>query len=85
MLKLFFGNFNFKTTSLLKSGLIFDQAAKLGKASRGACNTGLWLILWALLKNGVAGGVASNSYDTKLLTFAAFGPNFSYTHFKFRS
>ena len=28
LLKWFFGNFNFKTTFLLKSGLIFDNAAK---------------------------------------------------------
>jgi hypothetical protein len=40
LLKLFFGNFNFKTT-----GLIFGQAAKLGKASRDTYNPGLRLIL----------------------------------------
>ena len=33
--------FNFKTIFLLKSGSIFDQAAKLGKASMEAYNPGL--------------------------------------------
>ena len=51
---------------MVKSGPIFDQAAKLGKASRDAYNPGLWLILQALLKNGVAKGVASDPHDTKL-------------------
>jgi hypothetical protein len=37
LLKLFFGNFNFKTTFLQKSDSIFDKAAKLRKAS--------WLIM----------------------------------------
>ena len=36
VLKWFFGNFNFKTTLLPKQGPIFDQAAKLGKASQDA-------------------------------------------------
>ena len=45
LLKLFFGNFNFKTTFLLKSGLIFDKAAKLGKTSWDAYNQRGWLIL----------------------------------------
>ena len=31
MLKLFFGDFNFKTIFLLKSGPIFDEVAKLRK------------------------------------------------------
>ena len=64
MLKLIFGNFNFKTTFLLKSGLLFDEAAKLGKATRNAYNLGGRLILLALLKNRVAEGVASYSHDT---------------------
>ena len=45
---------------MVKSGPIFDQAAKLGKASRDANNPGLWLILKDLLKNCVANGVASD-------------------------
>jgi hypothetical protein len=49
---------------MVKSGLIFDQAAKLGKASRDAYNPGLRLILQALLKNGVAEGDASDPHDT---------------------
>ena len=54
LLKWSFGNFNFKTTSLLKSGPIFDQAAKLVKAFRDALYPGLWLILQYLLQNWVA-------------------------------
>ena len=53
-------NFNFKTTFLLKPGLIFDQASKLSKASRDAYNPGLWLILQDLLKNWVSEGVPSD-------------------------
>ena len=49
-----------KIKKMVKSGLIFDQAAKLGKASRDANNPGLWLILKDLLKNCVANGVASD-------------------------
>ena len=49
---------------MVKSGSIFDQAAKLGKASRDAYNPGLRLILQALLKNGVAEGDASDPHDT---------------------
>ena len=45
LLKWDFGNFNFKPLTMVKSGPIFDQAAKLGKASRDAYNTELWLIL----------------------------------------
>ena len=48
---------------MVKSGLIFDQAAKLGKASRDAYNPGLLLILQDLLKNWVVEGVASNVND----------------------
>ena len=54
-----FGNFNYKTTSLLKSGMIFYQAAKPGKASMDAYNQGPLLIL----KNWVAEGVASDVND----------------------
>ena len=49
---------------MVKSGPIFDQDAKLGKASRDAYNPGLWLISSALLKNGVTEGVASDPHDT---------------------
>ena len=48
---------------MVKSCLIFDQAEKLGNASRDAYNPGLLLILQALLKNWVAEGVASNVND----------------------
>ena len=41
----FFGTFIFKTTLLLKSGPIFDKAAKIGKATWYAYNLGEWLIL----------------------------------------
>ena len=51
---------------MVKSGPIFDQAAKLGKAFRDAYNPGLWLILQAHLRNGVAEGVASDPHDTIL-------------------
>ena len=62
---MFFGNFNSKTTCLLKLGPIFHQAAKLGKASRNAYNPGLWLIFYDLLKNWVAEGVTSEVNDFK--------------------
>ena len=42
---MFFGNFNSKTTFLLKSNPIFDEAAKLGKTSWNAYNQEGWLIL----------------------------------------
>ena len=45
LLKWFFDDFNSKTTFLLKSGPIFDEAAKLVKASRDAYNPVGWLIL----------------------------------------
>ena len=38
---------------MVKSCPIFDQAAKLGKASRDAYNPGLLLILYDLLKIGL--------------------------------
>ena len=63
MLKLFFGNFDFKTFFLLISGLIFDEAAKLGKKTQVAYNLGGLLNLEALLKNWVAKGVASEVND----------------------
>ena len=63
MLKYIFGNLNFKTTLLLKSGPLFNQAAKPGKASRDAYNPRLWLILKNLLKNWVAKSVASDIDD----------------------
>ena len=37
--------FNFKTTLLLKSYPIFDEATKLCKAPKDAYNWGGWLIL----------------------------------------
>ena len=54
-----------KPLQMVKSCQIFDQVAKLGKASRDAYNPGLWIILYALLKNGVAEGVAFDPHDTK--------------------
>ena len=56
----FFVKIIFKPLKMVKSGPIFDQAAKLGKVSRDAYDSGLWLILQDLLKNWVAEGVASN-------------------------
>jgi hypothetical protein len=50
---------------MVKLGPTFDQAAKLGKASWDAYNPGLWLILYALLKNEVAKVVPSDPHDTK--------------------
>ena len=38
---------------------LYDELAKLGKASQDTYNPGLWLILLDLLKNWVAEGVAS--------------------------
>ena len=51
---------------MVKSCPIFDGVAKLGKSTQDAHNPGKWLILKALLKNGVAEGVASDSHDTTL-------------------
>ena len=42
------------------------ELAKLGKASQDAYIPGKWLILQAVLKNGVPKGVASDSHDTNL-------------------
>ena len=49
---------------MVKSCPIFDEVAKLGKSTKDAYNWGGWLILYALLKNGVAEGVASDPHDT---------------------
>jgi hypothetical protein len=38
LLKRYFDNFNFKTTFLLKFGIIFDKGAKIDKASWDAHN-----------------------------------------------
>jgi hypothetical protein len=43
-----------------------DELAKLGKASQDAYNPGGWLILNALLKNGVAECDSSEVNDFKL-------------------
>ena len=40
------------------------ELAKLGKAFQEAYSLGGWLILQALLKNGVAEGVTSDPHDT---------------------
>ena len=40
-----------------------DELAKLGKVSQDAYNPGLWLILYDLLTNWVAEGVASDVND----------------------
>ena len=40
------------------------ELAKLGKASQDAYNPERWLILKAVLKNGVAEGVAPDPHDT---------------------
>ena len=45
------------------------ELAKLGKASQDAYNPRGWLILQALLKNGVTEGVTSNPHDTKYLPY----------------
>ena len=63
---IFFYNFNQKKTLLLKLGQIFDKLAKLGKSTQDTYNRRGWLILLALLKNGVAESVASDSHDTNL-------------------
>ena len=51
---------------MVKSCPTFDQAAKLGKASRDAYNPELLLILQDLFKNWVAEGVASDVNDFRL-------------------
>ena len=58
LLKLFFGTFHFEI-NFTKSVQIFDDVAKLRKASWNAYNQGGWLILQNLLKNWIAKGVAS--------------------------
>ena len=59
---------SFKPLKMIKSGPIFDQAAKLGKASRDAYNPCLWLILLDLLKNWVAESVSSDVNDFIFIT-----------------
>ena len=46
-----------------------DKLAKPGKASQDAYNPGKWLILYALMKNWVAEGIASdvNYFNTEFL------------------
>ena len=66
-----------KPLQMVKSCPIFDQAAKLGKASRDAYNQGLLLILQDLLKNWVAEGVTSDVNDFTLGGFSE-GANFSH-------
>ena len=43
LIKWFFSNFNFKTTFSLKSDLIFDEAARLGKTIQDAYSQGTLL------------------------------------------
>jgi hypothetical protein len=43
---------------MVKSCPIFNEVAKLGKSTQDTYNQGGWLILRALLKDRVAGGVA---------------------------
>jgi hypothetical protein len=57
---------------IIKLGQIFDEVAKLGKSNQDTYNWGGWLSLYALLKNGVAEGVASDPHDT---TFEAASSN----------
>ena len=59
-----FSKLQLKKTLLLKLGQIFDELAKLGKSTQDTHNRGGRLILLALLKNGVAEGVAFDSHDT---------------------
>ena len=56
-----------KKNFITKIRPIFDELAKPGKSTQDTYNRGGWLILEALLKNGVAEGVASESHDTKYL------------------
>ena len=66
LLLAFFDKINFLTTLLLKSGQIFDEVAKLSKSTQDTFNPGKWLILYALLKNWVAEGIASYVNDFNL-------------------
>ena len=63
LLRWFFDNIKFKRTLLLKLGQIFDKVAKLSKSTQDTYNQGGWLILSALLKNGVAKCVAFKVND----------------------
>ena len=49
---------------MVKSCPIFEEVAKLSKSIQGTHNREGWLILQALLKNGVTEGVGSDSHDT---------------------
>ena len=57
---------NLKKTLLLKLGKIFDEVAKLGKSTQDTFNRRGWLILYALLKNGVDECVAPEVNDFTL-------------------
>ena len=59
-----FGNFNFKTTLLLKSCSLFDEATKLCKTTKDVFNRGGLLILQDLLEELVTEGLTSNSHDS---------------------
>jgi hypothetical protein len=48
---------------MVKSYPIFDQAAKLGKASRDTYKPGLLIFMYVLFKNCVAEGVSSDVND----------------------
>ena len=48
---------------------LFDEAAKLGKASEDTYNWGRWLILYDLLNGWVAKGVASGVKDFNMALF----------------
>ena len=55
-----------KPLYLLRSCLIFDEAAKLCKQCKDAYNWGGWLILKDLLNEWVTEGIASNSHDSSI-------------------
>ena len=54
----------------LKLGQIFDEVVKLSKSTQDTNNRGGWLILWAILKNGVAEGVTSmvNEFNQEMIS-----------------
>ena len=58
--------------SLWKSN--FRTLLRAGKASQDTYNPAGWLILKALLKNGVEEGVASDLHDTKCIPYLMQGP-----------
>jgi hypothetical protein len=51
---------------MVKACPIFEEVAKLGKSTQDTYNWGGWLILYALLKNRVTEGVASDPHDMRL-------------------